>query len=90
MALAAKVIALVTSSSPGPEAGGERRAVQGGRAGGERDRVGRVAALGDGLLERLHVRALGQPVAAQDLVDRGDVVVVDRLSSVRDRHGGRG
>ena len=47
----------------------------------------RVDALGDGALELRDVRALGEPVAAEDLVDRLDVGVVDRLASVRDRHG---
>ena len=90
LALAAKVIALVTISSPSPRPAAKAAPVEGRGSRGEGDRVGHLAALGKSALESLHVGALCEPIAAQGLIDRGDVVFVDRLASVRDRHGRRG
>ena len=86
LALAANVNGEVTTRSPGAEAGGGRRRMEGGGAARERHRVAGLDSSGQRVLELGDVGALRQPVALQHGHDRGDVVVVDRLATVGD-HG---
>ncbi len=84
---ATKLTAVVSISSPGPEAGGGRRGVQRAGAVGERDGVACAHGLGERRLELLDERSLRDQRTPQRVRDRSDVLVGDVLAAVRKEVG---
>ena len=80
----------VATVSPVPMPAAHSAACSADRAVGERHGVRGAGGRAQRASNSLDGRALRQPVAAQHLHDRGDVVVVDRLAAVGDHLAARG
>ena len=82
LALAAKVMVVTITSSPGPDAQGVHGGVQRGGAGAYGHGLGRARHGRQGPFELGNLRSRGQPVGSQVSDHRGHVVLADRLPSV--------
>ena len=85
-ALAANVIALVTSSSPGPRPATHAAACSAAVPEEKATAYGAPTACCEVALERRDRRPLGQPLAAHDRDHGLDVALADRLAPVRDHY----
>ena len=85
-ALAANVIALVTTSSPGPTPAANAAAWSAAGSRGKRDRMRHLADLGKGAFELDDRWPLCQPVPPEHLDDCTNIALVERLASVGNRH----
>ncbi len=77
LAVAAKVRALVITSSPGPMSAGEEGEVHAGGAGVDGDGVFRAGEGGEIALELLRLLAVDDPAGAQGLDDLVDLFLAD-------------
>src|SRR5262249_59546590 len=67
----------------GTKLGGQSRKMERGRTGAAGDRMDCTSLCSECPLKGLDARAGGEEVAAQNLDDRRDVVIIDRLAPIR-------